>query len=77
MRILLRMMLALTLLHVVDAFDDVAYADADDVNTDANMPNDACHLANVDVDADTNGVDVDDHNCEGVELMFTLLLLMS
>ena len=38
------MMLAMTLMLLLYAFDDVAYADAKDVNADAKMPNVARHL---------------------------------
>jgi hypothetical protein len=39
------MMLALTPMLLLYAIDVVAYADADDANADAKMPNDARHLA--------------------------------
>ena len=38
-------MLALTSMLLLNAFDVVAYAAADDANADAKMPNDARHLA--------------------------------
>ncbi len=38
------MTLALTLMLLLDAFDVVAYADANDANTDAKMPNVARNL---------------------------------
>ena len=38
------MMLALTPMLLLHAFDAAAYADADDANADAKMPNDARHL---------------------------------
>ncbi len=39
------MMLALTLMRLLDAYDDVAYAAANDANADAKMPNAARHIA--------------------------------
>ena len=39
------MMLALTLMLLLDASDVAAYADANDANSDAKMPNVARHLA--------------------------------
>ena len=39
------MMLALTPMLMLDTFDDVAYAAANDVNADAKMPNVARHLS--------------------------------
>ena len=39
------MMLALTPMRLLDAFDAIAYAVANDANADAKMPNVACHLA--------------------------------
>ncbi len=39
------MMLALTLMLLLDAYDAVAYVAANDANADAKMPNDARHLA--------------------------------
>ena len=38
------MMLALTPMLLLDAFDAAAYAVANDSNADAKMPNVACHL---------------------------------
>ena len=38
------MMLALTLMLLLDAFKTVAYAAADNANADAKMSNAACHL---------------------------------
>ena len=41
------MMLALTPMLLLDAYDAAAYATDNDANADAKIPNDACHLGGV------------------------------
>ena len=43
------MLLALTLMNLLDAFDAAAYASADDANAKTKMPNDACCLSDANV----------------------------
>ena len=42
---LMSLMLALTPMLALDALNTAAYADVDNIDADAKMPNVACHLA--------------------------------